>query len=74
MSDKFDIINDDSAQLVIATQPASTHNLTFHSAEGGDVGKLSWDTGVFVFEGNAEESAKIFFDWLNAYLPKSETK
>lgn len=40
--------------------PAS-RNITFHG-EDGDVGKLTWDDGRFHFEGNADESARIFFD------------
>ena len=30
---------------------------------GDDVGKIIWEDGAMRFEGNAEESAKIFFDY-----------
>ena len=30
---------------------------------GDDVGSLTWEDGKMRFEGNAEESAKIFFDY-----------
>jgi len=36
-------------------------NITFHG-EDGEVGKLTWDDGRFHFEGDADESARIFFD------------
>jgi len=29
---------------------------------GGDIGRISWDEGIMKFEGNAEESARIFFE------------
>lgn len=32
------------------------------------VGKLSWVDGVFRFEGNAEESAKVFFEYLKRLI------
>jgi hypothetical protein len=32
-------------------------------AFGNDVGTLSWEEGIMRFEGDAEESAKIFFDY-----------
>ena len=36
-------------------------NLTFYN-EDTQVGKLSWENGVFEFDGETEESARIFFD------------
>ena len=38
-------------------------SLSFHG-EGGEVGKLTWEGGTFRFAGNADESAKVFFDAL----------
>jgi len=35
------------------------------AAENKEVGKLTWADGVFRFEGDAEESAKIFLEQLN---------
>lgn len=52
--------------------------LTF-SQDGQDIGCLSWEDGVFKFEGKAEESAVIFFecflkslidDYINSKLNK----
>ena len=40
---------------------SNPHNITFQNADNEQVGKLSWDDGVFKFEGEAEESARIFF-------------
>ncbi len=40
------------------------NKMTFWKGDRMDdlVGTLSWDNGVFTFEGNADESAKLFFD------------
>jgi len=35
---------------------------------GDNVGKISWDNGVMVFEGDAEESAEIFFEFLKPMI------
>ena len=37
-------------------------NVTFHGKDGELVGKLDWTDGPMTFEGNVEESAKVFFD------------
>lgn len=42
-------------------KPASC--LVFQS-EQGEIGRLSWEDGIFRFTGNADESAKVFFDAL----------
>jgi hypothetical protein len=51
-----------------------TTGMTF----GDNVGRISWEKGVMIFEGNAEESAKIFFEgWLKQFVDeyiKSETE
>lgn len=42
-----------------------TTGMTF----GDNVGRIFWDKGIMVFEGNAEESAKIFFEeFLKPYI------
>lgn len=41
--------------------PKPSRNITFHG-EDGNVGKLTWEDGKFHFEGNVDESARIFFD------------
>jgi hypothetical protein len=44
------------------------YNITFHNnSEGGagkEVGKLDFNGPALVFTGDAEESAKVFIDWL----------
>ena len=45
------------------------HNIVFSDTNNGkEVGRLSWDKGKFQFEGNADKSAKIFFDYLKGYV------
>ena len=38
--------------------------IQFHGVENKEIGKLFVVDGQLVFEGNAEESAKIFFDFV----------
>ena len=40
-------------------------NMIFSDKDGSEVGRLSWDSGEMIFEGKADESAKIFFEFLN---------
>ena len=35
---------------------------------GNGVGKLSWGSGTMKFEGDVDESAKIFFEYLKSYV------
>ena len=48
--------------------------------DGEVIGRLDWNTGNFIFTGNVEESAKIFFDYLAMHsaipvdIRKQETK
>ena len=46
-------------------QPA--HNISFSNGEK-EVGKIDFSTGKMVFEGDMEESAKVFFDYLKDIL------
>jgi hypothetical protein len=43
--------------------PAKNHNITFHN-EGKEIGKLDFNGHEMVFTGDAEESAKVFIDWI----------
>jgi len=45
-------------------------NIIFMGKDNKEVGKLSWDDGIFNFEGEAEKSAKIFFDFLKSWFPE----
>jgi hypothetical protein len=49
-------------------QIKANYNITFsNNGEGGtgkEVGKLDFNGPALVFTGDAEESAKVFFDWI----------
>ena len=40
-----------------------THNIAFHN-NGKEIGKLDFNGPALVFTGDAEESAKVFIDWI----------
>jgi hypothetical protein len=40
------------------------HNITFHNEENKEVGRLEFGGKGMFFTGNADESAKIFFEYL----------
>jgi hypothetical protein len=58
------------------------NDIYFHDNSGGtlieigpfcefsfcNIGKLSWNNGYMEFEGEAAESAKVFFDFLKPYI------
>lgn len=39
------------------------YNMTFHK-DGKQIGALDWNGPQMMFTGDAEESAKVFFDWV----------
>jgi hypothetical protein len=39
------------------------YNISFHN-NGQEIGKLDFNGPALVFTGEAEESAKVFFDWV----------
>jgi hypothetical protein len=43
--------------------PAKNYNITFHN-NGKEIGKLDFNGPKMVFTGDAEESAKVFIDWI----------
>ena len=43
------------------------YNMVFHG-ETGECGRLDFNGPAMIFAGNAEESAKIFFDWIAQYF------
>ncbi len=53
------------ASLVVNLTPDLT--MTFHK-EGKPVGSISWSTGKFVFDGEADPSAKAFLTALQFYI------
>jgi hypothetical protein len=42
-------------------------NIIFYNDDNDIIGKLDWSSGKFIFTGEAEESAKIFFDFIKKY-------
>ena len=44
--------------------PKPNYNVTFNRDDGERVGELDFNGPEMKFTGNAEESAKIFFDWI----------
>ena len=45
------------------------HNMTFHNENNKEVGRLEFGKDGMTFTGNADESAKIFFDhFLKGYV------
>jgi hypothetical protein len=54
----------DIDKIVIPKSYTSTNTFIFHGKDNKEIGKLHYEKGVFEFEGDAEESAKVFFDYL----------
>jgi hypothetical protein len=47
--------------VIILSKAINPCNITFHNEEG-NIGMLTWEDGIMRFEGDAEESAQLFFD------------
>lgn len=53
--------------FIIKGDTSPIYNLVF--TKGSEkIGTLCWDTGELIFTGNADEAAKIFFDYLKSYV------
>jgi hypothetical protein len=60
-----------TASLLINIKP--NYNVSFHT-NNGMIGALDWNDGVMKFEGDADESAKVFFDnVIGRYFPNTAT-
>lgn len=66
-----------NGEVIISLVPMTS--MTF----GGNVGKITWDNGIMKFEGDAAESAKLFFEdflkpivdkYIESELEKEETE
>ena len=55
-----------SSELFLNVRP--DYHMSFHKDGGKAIGRLDWNDGVMKFTGNAEESAKIFFDFLKPMM------
>lgn len=57
-----DIISHDP--IITLANPTPSFNLVFHKNGVGEIGRLDFNGPEMVFTGNAEESAKIFFNYI----------
>ena len=58
-----------SGSLLKFSAPPTPHNMTFHNEDNKEVGRLEFGKEGMEFTGNADESAKIFFnDFLKGYV------
>ena len=64
MGRRNEIMEEDSFDFI--NEPAFNWLKFWH--EEREIGRLSWETGELVFTGDADESAKIFFDHLKGYV------
>lgn len=60
------IIEDMDSKLLLCI-PAQERSIIFHDNNEKQIGKLFWHDGVFMFEGNVKESAKVFFDYIESF-------
>lgn len=51
----------------LASNIKPNYNVTFHNGDR-NIGRLDFNGDVMVFEGDVEESAKVFFDFLAKYF------
>ena len=49
---------------VFALDTKPNHNMTFHNQDGKHVGTLDFNGPEMAFTGDADESAKVFFDFI----------
>lgn len=47
----------------ISNNSAINHNIVFHAPGGKEVGRMDFNSGELVFEGDANEAAKVFTEW-----------
>lgn len=68
---KMSIDIDAGIELLRITPP---HKFIFVGDAGEDIGYLSWESGQLSFNGNIEESAKVFFEFLKSYVDEYITR
>lgn len=59
-----DIFVDENEYDFKLVEPPSYSIITFFNDKNETIGKLDWTDGIMKFEGEAEESAKIFFNYI----------
>jgi hypothetical protein len=62
MTDEYSFNFKQPGQLSMLA-PAKNYNISFHN-NGQEIGKLDFNGPALVFTGDAEESAKVFIDWI----------
>ena len=55
------------SSLLALSNIKPNYNVTFHNGDR-NIGRLDFNGDAMVFEGDAEESAKVFFDLLAEYF------
>ena len=55
-------------EIINIAQAPMDPGVKFSNLSHDQVGELSWKDGKFEFKGNAEESAKLFFNWLKPLM------
>ena len=53
--------------LTLQVNLPRSHNMTFHK-DGVQIGELDFSGPRMTFTGDADESARIFFDWVAVYF------
>jgi hypothetical protein len=59
--------NKEGSFFLTASNIKPNYNVTFHNGER-NIGRLDFNSDAMVFEGDAEESAQVFFDLLAKYF------
>lgn len=54
----------DYGSVLINPDTLPNYNMTFNNKNGQEVGKLDFNGDTMKFSGNADESARVFFDWI----------
>jgi len=54
----------DYGSVLINPDLLPNYNMTFNNKNGQEVGKLDFNGDTMKFIGNADESARVFFDWI----------
>lgn len=54
----------DYGSLLISPDLLPNYNMTFNNKDGQEVGCLDFNGDTMKFIGNADESARVFFDWI----------
>jgi hypothetical protein len=62
--DQWPVLKSDLHNVSFAF-PKPNHNITFHNQNSEMIGTMDFNGSAMVFEGNAEESALVFIDWIS---------